>query len=302
MCAKMRLHDIARQQCDNAIIITGAARSGTSVMARLIHSMEGVECVSESPMISSIIAMREHMAADAWKVLYETCLYQEVLLGSISGRTINPNREDESSIYKVKSGELIEARLSRSIRQRDIDDDLLRGSRIAYKVVCLGPFIPGIQESYPNTQVVMMLRDPDQVIHSSLERQWFSDSMLRTQNLLGPGRFVDGVMIPHWVEASFHELWLQWDELHRVAYYYVRAYQAIEKIHNVVTVLYSDLCSHPHHTVKELAAVLHLEFGPKTTELINQVKERDKKRGLWVDQLSPELKELVLSVRKDADI
>ena len=290
----MRLHHIAREKCDNAIIITGAARSGTTTMAKLIHSMKGVECAIESTIIPSLVAFSADMAHNAWEGLYETYLYQEVLCGSVAGRTINPNREDESSIYKVKSPELIEARLSQSIRQRDIEG-ALESSRIAYKLVCFAPFIPKIQKSYPHTQVVMMLRDPDETIHSGLERQWFSNAMLRTQNLLGPGYFVEGVRIPYWVELSHHERWLQWDELHRVAYYYVRAYQDMAKIDNMVTVRYEDLCREPSRIVAEVADFLHLEWEPKTSELLNEVKRLDKKREKWVDQLSPELKEMVLA-------
>src|SRR5512141_1115475 len=88
--------------CSNAIFITGSARSGTSLVGSIIHSMDKVEYAYEPPMLVSLFAMINGLPEAQWKFLYETYLYEEILLNSIAGRAINCNVSDYSSIYKVK--------------------------------------------------------------------------------------------------------------------------------------------------------------------------------------------------------
>ena len=165
----LTLHPDVKKRCDEAIIITGAARSGTTIMAKLIHSMEGVECVHEPAMLYSLVSLIDRLDRESWEMLYETYMFQEFLFAALAGRALNCNLEDGSSIYKVKGKAWIEGRLSHSMRQREIET-AMEGSRIAYKVACFAKYIGQIQDSYPNTHAVIMLRDANEVLHSSLAR------------------------------------------------------------------------------------------------------------------------------------
>ena len=177
---ELSLHSGVKAKCDEAIIITGAARSGTTIMGKIVHSMEGVECAHEPAMLYSLASLVDQMDHRQREVLYETYLYQELLFGMMTGRALNCNVGDESSIFKVKDRSWVGGRLSRSIRQREIEAGV-ESSTIAYKAVCFAQYIGRIQEYYPHTRVVMMLRGASDVLNSSLERRWFSDEMLRTE-------------------------------------------------------------------------------------------------------------------------
>ena len=58
--------------------------------------------------------MIEQLESNQWKFLYETYLYEEFLIPALAGRNINCNRQDDSSIYRVKTQTEIETRLNQS--------------------------------------------------------------------------------------------------------------------------------------------------------------------------------------------
>ena len=85
---------------------------------------------------------------------------------------------------------------------------------------------------------------------------------------MGPGHFVDGVKIPFWVAPGDFDRWIQWDELHRAAYYYVQEYQGIETLRNLKAVKYEELVAEPERITEDVAKSLGLDFGskPESTE------------------------------------
>ena len=284
----------ARRKCDEAIIITGVGRSGTTVMGQLVHSLEGVEYAHEPAMLQPLMALLDRMDRPAWELLYESYLFEEFLFSALAGRALNCNLGDQSSIYRVKDETWIQGRLSQSLRKRNADEDIER-AQLVYKMTDIAPFIPQIQESYPHCRVVMVLRNANDVVHSILERQWFTDEMLRGQVLKSPNRVRDGMNIPFWVAPSDDEFWFHSDEIHRIGYFYLRVHRAMDKIKNMVTVGYDDLVGDPQEVVRDLADTLGLAYGSKTPELISNVKKPQKDReARVVDRLDKGMREEVL--------
>ena len=299
---RLMLDPMIKAKCDEAIVVTGVARSGTTIMGKLLHSMEGIEYVNEPAMLYSLISLIDRLDRDLWELLYETYLFEEFFFNALAGRALNFNLEDETSIYKVKDEGWIRQRLSRSLRKRDADKEIEQ-SRIAYKMTDIVPFIPRIQEYYPHTQIIMMLREANEVFHSIMERQWFSDEMLRTKNVVWPNCFVNGMRIPYWVLPADYDYWLQADELHRTAYYYVRAHEGMDKLKNLKIVRYEELVTQPKSVIFDVAETLGLKFGPKTPDLIAQVKKPEKQRDKgYVERLQGPLKESVLYFSRLAGI
>ena len=285
-----------KAKCAQAILITGMDRSGTTVVGNLLHSMEGVEYVLHPPLLTSLVPLIDQMDRKQFELLYETYLYEEFLFNALAGRAVNCNLEDDSSIYKVKDNELVRRRLTRSLRKRDADQEI-EAATIAYKLTNITPVIPILQEYYPQTRVVLTTRNANDVLHSTIERQWFSDEMLRTQNLVWPNYFLDGMRIPFFVSPEDVDFWMRSDELHRSAYCYVQGYMGTDKIANLTTVNYDELILEPERVVSDLAKSLGLSLGPKTPELVSLVKktEKDRDQG-YVDRLTEPLKEQVLRI------
>ena len=280
-------------KCNDCIVISGSARSGTTIVGKIIHSFDNVEYTFEPPLLYSLFPLILELDEDYWKLLYETYLYEEFLVSALSGRGINCNREDDSSIYRVKSEKLINERLSKSLRKIE-GEKLAQKSRIAYKMPDVVPFIYRLKEYYPGTTVLIVLRKAPYVFNSLLEKGWFSDRTLREENVVWPNRFLDGMRIPFWVAPEDDEYWCEMDELHRIAYYYISVNKPVEKISDCITVKYDDLIEGPLGTAKLLARKLGLHFGDKTLEILDTVKRTQKSRDMTIlEKLKPQVRKQV---------
>jgi len=290
---KIGLDSYAYDKCNDGIVISGSARSGTTIVGNIIHSFKNVEYAFEPPLLYSLLPLISELNEDHWKLLYETYLYEEFLMSAISGRGINCNRMDDSSIYKVKSEKLINERLSKSLRKID-GEKLAQKSRIVYKMPDVVPFLCRLKEYYPGTTVLIVLRKATYVFNSLLEKGWFSDKMLKEENLIWPYRCLNGIRIPFWVTSGDDKSWCEMDELHRIAYYYISVHSPVEKIPNCITVKYDDLIENPLNTAKLMAEKLKLNFGDKTFEILDTVKRTQKNRHMAIlDKLNPQVRKQV---------
>jgi hypothetical protein len=263
-------------KCNRAIVVSGCARSGTTILGKILHSMAHVEYAFEPPMFFSLFAVIHKIEEAHWKLLYETYLYEEFLMKALAGRGLNRNRADDSSIYKVKPERLIEERLNKSVGKIDCEH-LARESQCVYKMPDVVPFLPRMKMYYPETEIILMRREAHDVFCSLLEKRWFNEKTLRCENVIWPNRFMKGVRIPFWVEPKDDETWIKMDELQRIAYYYIRVNEPTEQIPGSIIVKYSDLVGAAEKTVNGITERLGLTWGEKTRGLIGTIKRKRKK-------------------------
>jgi hypothetical protein len=107
----MQLKESVKSKVNNSILITGSARSGTSIMGKIIHSLKNVEYVFEPPTLVSLFSVIHEMDEKHWSLLFQTYLYEEFLINAIAGRNLNFNTNDDSCIYNTKPRNEIEERL-----------------------------------------------------------------------------------------------------------------------------------------------------------------------------------------------
>lgn len=281
------------EKCNNAILISGSARSGTTIFGKILHTFQNVEYVHEPPMLFSLFALIGKLCGNEWKLLYETYLYEEFLMSSLAGRGLNCNRIDDSSIYNVKPVSLIEERLNKTLRKIDTEA-MAQNSQIVYKMPDIVPFLSRLKYYYPKTRIVIILRKAPEVFNSLLEKGWFSDSALRDMNLIWPNRMLNGIRIPFWVGINDDEEWVEMDELHRIAYYYINVNSPVEKLQGCIKIKYDDLVEDPYATVKAVSDELGILWGEKTGEIINTVKRTQKDRDYTIlNELRPDMREKV---------
>jgi len=264
------------EKCNSAIAISGCARSGTSIVSRLVHSFQSVELSYEPPVLLGLLPSINQLAESEWCLLYEIFLYEEILMNSICGRSLNCNRGDDSSIFLVKSEDIIESRLSRSIKKIDAHE-ISKSSHIAYKTVSMIPYFSKVQKYYPKTRFVVVQRKASELFQSLLKKSWFSNKTLsESADLMYPVRLVDGIRVPFWVAEGDTEHWAASDELHRIAYYYLRMNRSLSSIDNPIIIRYDELISNPYLTVWNLAGKLNVQFGNKTEEIIKTISRQSE--------------------------
>jgi hypothetical protein len=210
----------------------------------------------------------------------------------LCGRSINCNRADDSSIYKVKSYYEIQSRLNQSIRKNDVEL-LANQYRISYKIPNVTPFLPKLVKYYPDTRVVIVKRDAVNTISSLLLKKWFHDESLK-MNVIWPFRIYKNVHIPYWVKEKDDKKWLEMSEIDRCAYYYIRINEGAERIQNKIEICYNNLVADPGKVVQKLSEKLSLEYGEKTDEIINQIKPTTAKKDFAImEKISPNFAKLV---------
>ncbi len=264
----------------NAIVLSGSARSGTTITGKILHSFHNVEYLYEPPIIFTLLALRNKIGEDEFKAIYGSYLYDEFLVNSIAGRAINCNIHDDSSIYNVKSKEEVSSRLRK--KNTKIGNESIESTyQIAYKANSIIPFIPFIQKIYPSTKVIITLRGPIGVINSILRKEWFSKKN-NAMNFSIPFRQKKGVNIPFWVKKHHDDVWIELSEIDRAAYYYIQAYDGIENFSQYNFIRYTELISNPINIVENLADSLNLDFGAKTKSIISTIKPTDFDRDIAI--------------------
>lgn len=261
-------------------------------MGMLIHSFDGVEYAFEPPVLVSLMPLIGRMDEATWKLLYETYLYEDFFIGAISGRGINTNVIDDSSIYKVKTIEEIDVRLGHSMRKTEAEA-LAVSRTIAFKMPNIVPFLPKLLDYYPGTRVLIMKREAVGTINSLIEKRWFSDANLNA-NMNWPYRIFQDTQIPYWVKDGDDEKWVAMSEVDRCAYYYIRVNEDVELIPGRVEVKYNDFLGDPQGTAQRLADAFKLRFGAKTAEILASVAHIKKDRDMGImSKISPSLADRV---------
>ena len=289
----LNISELAFEKAANAIVVTGSGRSGTTILGKVIHSFESVEYAFEPPMIYGLLPLIGHMPSSQWKLLYETYLYEELLINALAGRSINCNRSDDSSIYNVKGTHEIEDRLNKSLGKWEAES--IAGSyTIAYKIPSAMPFLPLLVGYYPATRVVNIKRGAVETINSLMKKDWFADENMLTRSIW-PFRLREGYKIPFWVKEEDDDYWLQLNNIDRCAYYYVRVSEDLERVPGRIEIDYEDLLANPAITIRSLADRLGLQFGEKTNEIVQSIKPTNKPRDMGLmDKITPSLAERVI--------
>lgn len=275
----LEISDRAYSSVSNAILISGSARSGTTIMGKVIHSFDGIEYTYEPPLLFSLFPLINQLAEQDWRLLYETYLYEEFMLNSLAGRAINCNRKDDSSIYNVKSESEVASRLQSTLSKNEAEI-LAKNRTIAYKMPDITPYIPKLMNYYPGMRVIIMMRDAVGTLNSILKKKWFNELNVRN-SLIWPFRVYKQVRIPFWVREEEEELWMNLSELDRAAYYYIRINESTNGIIGHIKVRYTRLVNRPKDITNELAEKLNLKFGTETEKIFQEIKptapERDTK-------------------------
>lgn len=288
----LKISPYAASCAQNAILITGSARSGTTLMGQIVSSLEGVEYTYEPPMLFAIFALIGDLSEHQWRLLYETYLYEEFLMNVLAGRCFNLNRLDNSSVFKTKPMEEIERRLRLDLPKAQAER-LALGSTVAYKMPDVVPMVPAVKAYYPETRVVVMLREAVGTINSVLQRKWFSDESA-SKSLIWPFRIYNNDRVPFWVKPEDVEYWTTISELDKAAYYYIRVNEDVENISGRIEVGYDRMLLKPKEVIAELIDKLGVKSGPKTDEVVAGIRKTEKDRDLQlIGRINSDLRERV---------
>ncbi|MFK7946508.1 MAG: sulfotransferase [Saprospiraceae bacterium] len=292
---KYHLNSDVERICDKSFVITGSARSGTTILGKVVHSMREVEYNFEPASMLSLFSMIDNMDIDSWKFLYRNILYEELLINNLAGRGLNCNLQDDSSIYKVKTQKFIDDRLNKGKRKAEMKQ-LIDTSIPGFKLPSLVPFLEQFRMYFPNIKVVYIRRSILDNLNSLKNKAWFSDEGLKNDNRIWPLVKYKKYYIPFWVAENDYDLWTSLDEINRCAYYFIRMNRKVE-IPNLLELEYDRVLKSPKKEIEKVAAFIGATFGDKTNELINSIKPTKNNRDTHLlNQLIPRFQAVLKSV------
>ena len=290
-----RLSKEVKDIVSNGIFISGSTRSGTTMMGQLISSLSNVEYAEEPPMLRILFPLINNMPDKIFKFLFEGYIFEEHMMFTIPGRKININRYDQSSIFNSKTESEIKKRLSKSYRRLEIFPMAL--SRIpAFKLPEVGKHLKKFFSFYPKMKVIIMLRNPESVISSMLEREWYSDKSLRKDH--GKWFFLNEQKqknrnTPDWLKKNEIKKFYNLSEMERCMMYYKMEYQSLANLgskflnkKNIIIIDYNRFVSNPQKYFNKVLKTFKLKEGDITNSLIKRVKEPKKLRKLDWNSIS----------------
>jgi len=296
----LELHPVARDCANAAILVSGSARSGTTIVGKLIHSFATIEYVFEPPALIALFPLMDAMPREQWNYLYEAYLHEEFLINAVSGRAINTNRVDDSSIFATKGETEIAQRLDRSWPKGEAAR-LAAGRRAAYKIPNIVACIPELRRRYPGMAVIMMVRDAVETIHSLMTKHVFTPDH-PSAALPWPFRRDAGAVIPYWVRRGDEALWKELSEIDRCAYYYICMNEAADGSERQLLLKYSELLAAPQAAAERLADFLGVGFGKLTPAVLETIRPTGKllDRGI-IDRISEQFRARVVELSARAE-
>ncbi len=282
------------------LIITGSGRSGTTIFGTLMHSLRQVEYFFEPPLIVPLFIKFEEMNPRDWLALYSYYVFDALFLQAISGRNLNFNPNDDTYIYKVKSREDIAGRLERSARRAEI---VTRADEytVAYKHPDLIFFLDAIFSVLPQSRVIVIHRNPNDILNSLLKKKWFSQSSLEKNSPIQiyPKAIECNQKIPFWVNDSDMGFWISASELDRCAYYLNQALScSYSRLNDICVIQFEELIKNPSDTLTTILNSLSLTPGPKTNSVLESIKAKNWNAGELLAQVNPKLQRSIVTLNE----
>jgi hypothetical protein len=287
-------HAIVRQ----SVLITGSARSGTSIFGKLFGTLERVEYFFEPPLLFSLFAILDKLPCSQSRLIFDTYLYEELLIGALSGRSINLRHQDDSSIYNSKTSGEIDRRLGGTGRKRDIN---VGNAQIAVKVPDFVYQLTKILEKTNLNQLFISIRDPGATIHSLIKRGWFTNAALQTGDITWPNRFDKIIPTPHWVPEDWLDAWEKMFDADRAALYYITQTDISNQLPTSTLIFdYEQLLMQPRALLELVAGHMGLSFGPHTNKILSQVKLQESTAHFDLNRIRGDLRAKVKDVYSES--
>jgi len=295
---------VKSKSIDNMVIIGGSARSGTTIMGKLISSLKNIEYYFEPPMLESLLLKKGEISDASLKELLQLYFYDNFLIDHLAGRNINLNKNDDSCILYAKSQQEIDKRHEKTLTRLEIEN-ISKNITFSFKLPEIVFLLDYFNEFFPHSRKVLMHRNPNDVINSIIKKQWFSDKFLHENHLsqLFSKKVVNEIKVPYWVMEEDEDFWVKTTELNRCAYYYIQISKAIlDNRFDSIIVNYDDFVIKPKIILEFISDKLKLDITEKTLEVVSTVKYQDKKRMNYLLNIDKKLQKIMFDINKNLEM
>lgn len=270
-----------KQVLDGSLFVTGAPRSGTTLLGKLVATLEKVEYFFEPPTFYRFCTQvgSGKNKIEEIRNLVETYLVEDLLLEAVQGRGLNIRPMDDSQVFnRIDWPDLNQRWQTIPNRAVAIQKTLNNNIKIAIKTPNAFDAIALIESCASNSHILVIKRNGVNVVESIVAKGWLEDKALETE--LWPYRDrVNGVNVPYWVPERYIDRWSNLTSLARSAMMWtIHAKQGLEvqSTRQLKVISYEKMCANPRECVKLVENATNKKSSIYTERWISTVRKPGK--------------------------
>lgn len=260
---------------NNIIIVTGASRSGKTLLCRILGSSENVEWIEEPYDLGNYIRMYGMGLLDpeVFRMLFNSSIY-ELINSMVLLRNANFRPDDLSSIWKYKGASDIFCRLH-NIKTRDDVRQYIENNKTWFilDLPDILRFLPLVSDCFENLIVINVVRNGYDVADSCYKKGWFSDKDVQlTHNNIY--REYEEKMIPWYISEGNENAYFSADAYERALMYWIEINKSSLDTQMVnISLRYEDLCDNGTGIIRNLMNRIGLRSTSITSALCAELKQ-----------------------------
>ena len=249
---------------ENTIWITGCARSGTTILGKILSTLKSVEYAFEPEYLYTLLPKIHSFDKRNWLNLYNTYLIEELFFNLCNGRKINLRKIDESYIGHSLSSKDLKAKLKINISRIDFENFLKKNEKnLAIKIPDIARNLIKLEKYYPKNKFIITTRNTKSISNSIIKKKWFKNNknlplIYKNPDLLG---------------KNIYKKWLKLDEKEKAEEYVKQINRKCKKIKNKYVFVYENFVKNPNKEINNICKFLNLKKTIKTKEIIKTVRK-----------------------------
>ena len=254
---------------NNLIWITGCARSGTTILGKILSTLKNVEYGFEPELLFGLLPKIHKFNKKDWLDIYNTYIIEELFFNLCAGRKVNYKKNEDSYIgHSLNSGD-IKKKLSIKISRIDFERYLKKNKKqLIIKIPDVSKNLATLEKYYPKNKFVITKRNSKSISDSILKKRWFkkNDSLPWIYNN------------PELFGKNTYRKWFKLNEKKKIEMYIKEMDKNCKKIKNKYFFVYENLIKDPNKEINKLCKFLNLKKTSKTNEIIKTVRKNSKNR------------------------
>lgn len=248
----------------NTIWITGCARSGTTILGKILSTLKTVEYAFEPDYLYTLLPKIHKFDKKNWLNLYNAYLVEELFFNLCVGRKINLRKIDDSYIGHSLSTKDLTAKLNINLSRIDFENFLKKNEKnLIIKIPDVARNLIKLEKYYPKNRFIITTRNNRSISNSIIKKKWFKNNknlplIYKNPDLLG---------------TNIYDKWLKLDEKKKTEEYINQINRKCKKIKNKYIFVYENFIKNPNKEINNICKFLNLKKTNKTKEIIKTVRK-----------------------------
>ena len=249
---------------ENTIWITGCARSGTTILGKILSTLKSVEYAYEPEYLYTLLSKIHSFDKRNWLNLYNAYLIEELFFNLCNGRKTNLRKIDNSYIGHSLSSKDLKAKLKMNLSRMDFENFLKKNEKnLVIKIPDIARNLIKLEKYYPKNKFIVTTRNNKSISNSIIKKKWFKNNknlplIYKNPDLLG---------------KNIYKKWLKLDEKEKAEEYIKQINRKCKKIKNKYIFDYENFIKNPNKEINNICKFLNLKKTIKTKEIIKTIRK-----------------------------